>query len=93
LRSKADYDDWRASPLLADNLANVASAYVLTCGYDPLVDEGREYAKKLQLAGVDVEYRCYEAQIHGFITMGRVVDEANEAVYEVADYIAKTFLE
>jgi acetyl esterase len=53
---------------------------VLTAGVDPLRDEGRQYADALTAAGVATQYVCFERQIHGFITMGRLIDEANMAV-------------
>jgi acetyl esterase len=80
LTGEADKADWRASPLLADDLSRLPPALVLTAGYDPLVDEGDQYAQRLRAAGVSVEYRCFDGQIHGFITMGKVLDQANEAV-------------
>ena len=91
LRNESDRDDWRASPMLSDSLRDVAPAFILTCGYDPLVDEGRSYAEKLKQAGVQVKYRCFKGQVHGFITMGKAIDEANEAIYEVADSISSAF--
>jgi len=72
--------DWRASPLLHGDLANLPPALVLTAGYDPLRDEGHQYAVALTQAGNRASYLCFERQIHGFITMGRVLDEANAAV-------------
>ena len=72
--------DWRASPLLHANLAGLPPALVLTAGFDPLRDEGRQYADALSAAGSTAQYVCFERQIHGFITMGRVIDEANTAV-------------
>ena len=72
--------DWRASPLLHADLAGLAPALVLTAGFDPLRDEGRQYADALSAAGTPAQYVCFERQIHGFITMGRVIDEANTAV-------------
>ena len=72
--------DWRASPLLHANLAGLPPALVLTAGFDPLRDEGRQYADALSAAGTSAQYVCFERQIHGFITMGRVIDEANTAV-------------
>ena len=71
--------DWRASPLLHANLGGVPPALVLTAGFDPLRDEGRQYADALSAAGNTAQYVCFERQIHGFITMGRVIDEANLA--------------
>jgi acetyl esterase len=72
--------DWRLSPALAADFSGLPPALVLTAGYDPLLDEGREYADKLKAAGTPVEYICFAGQIHGFITMGRAIPEANEAV-------------
>jgi len=74
------WSDWRASPLLAPNLAGLPPALVLTAGFDPLRDEGRQYADALSAAGCPAQYVCFERQIHGFISMGRVIDEANTAV-------------
>jgi acetyl esterase len=72
--------DWRASPLLHENLAGLPPAFVLTAGYDPLRDEGLQYAQRLTQAGTRSSLVCFERQIHGFILMGRVLDEANTAV-------------
>ncbi len=72
--------DPRISPLLAEDLSGLPPAYLVTAGYDPLKDEGRAYAEKLQAAGVTVEHVNYEAMIHGFFTMTGIVDEAREAV-------------
>ena len=72
--------DWRASPLLHPDLSRLPPALVLTAGYDPLRDEGLDYARALTAAGNRAVYLCFERQIHGFITMGRLLDEANAAV-------------
>ncbi len=72
--------DWRASPLLQQNLAGLPPALVLTAGFDPLRDEGLAYADALSAAGNRSTSICFERQIHGFITMGRVLEEANTAV-------------
>jgi acetyl esterase len=72
--------DWRASPLLHADHARLPPALVLTAGYDPLRDEGLQYAQALSEAGNRVAQICFARQIHGFITMGKVIDEANDAV-------------
>ena len=72
--------DWRASPLLAASHANLPPALVITAGFDPLRDEGQDYARALNKAGVPTQAVCFHQQIHGFITMGRLLDEANAAV-------------
>ena len=80
IESAAHWNDWRASPLLAADHARLPPALVLTAGYDPLRDEGRHYADALSAAGNRVQYVCFERQVHGFITMGKVIDEARTAV-------------
>lgn len=80
LADQADWTDWRASPLLAHSHAGLPPALVLTAGFDPLRDEGLQYANALSAAGVPTQYVCFERQIHGFITMSRVIDEAHTAV-------------
>jgi acetyl esterase len=72
--------DWRASPLLHENLAHLPPTLVLVAGYDPLHDEGAAYAQRLSEAGCHATLINFERQIHGFILMGRVIDEANAAV-------------
>ena len=80
LRNREDAKDWRASPQLAESHAGLPPAFVMTAGFDPLRDEGLMYADALSKAGVSSQYICFERQIHGFITMGRVMQEANTAV-------------
>ena len=80
IADQADWSDWRASPLLAPSHAGLSPALVLTAGFDPLRDEGLQYANALSAAGVPTQYVCFERQIHGFITMGRVIEEAHTAV-------------
>lgn len=72
--------DWRASPLLHRDLSRLPPSLVLVAGYDPLRDEGIMYAQKLTESGNRASLISFERQIHGFITMGRVIDEANTAV-------------
>lgn len=77
-----DRDDWRASPLLADDVSGVAPALVLTCEYDPLRAEGDEYAQRLQAAGVPVTHRTYAGLSHGVLGMGALVPAATPLMDE-----------
>ena len=81
--------DWRASPLLHADLGKLPPALVLTAGFDPLRDEGLDYANALVAAGNRASYVCFERQIHGFITMGKLLDEANTAVAMCAAELAR----
>jgi len=76
--------DWRASPLRAPSVRDVAPALVVTAGFDPLRDEGEAYARRLRDAGVRVDYLCYGGMIHGFAPMGRLLDTGNRAVSHIA---------
>ena len=80
MKSEADRRDWRASPSRAADLSGTAPALVLTCAYDPLCDEGMTYAHRLQLEGVRVTHLHFSDQIHGFISMGRIIRTAGVAV-------------
>jgi len=80
LPEKKHWADWRASPLLAASHAGLPPAFVITAGYDPLRDEGREYAERLAQAGVEVAYREYSDMVHGFLLFGGVLDTARTAV-------------
>ena len=87
----AQHDDWRASPLLREDLGRLPPALVLTAGYDPLRDEGKAYAERLTAAGNQASYVCFDREIHGFILMGKVLDEANTAVALCAAELRRAF--
>jgi acetyl esterase len=87
----ADYADWRASPALAKSHAGLPPAFVLTAGFDPLLDEGKQYVELLARAGVEVSYRDYPDMIHGFILMGGVLDTANAAVADCCAQLRRAF--
>lgn len=55
-----------AAPARAMDLARLPDAYVLTAEYDPLRDEGRQYAARLQQAGVATELRQFPGTFHNF---------------------------
>jgi acetyl esterase len=91
LRGPDDVADWRASPLRVGDLSGVAPAYVITAGFDPLLDEGKAYADRLYEAGVPVTYECFEGMIHGFVTMGGVIAAAHHAISRAATSLKQAF--
>jgi acetyl esterase/lipase len=83
-----DEGDPRLSPLRGD-LAGVAPALVVTAEFDPLRDEGNEYAARLEAAGVPVDHVTYPGLIHGFMEMGPWSPAAAAAVDDVIARIGK----
>jgi acetyl esterase len=61
-----DGNDPDVSPLLAADHSGLAPALIATAGFDPLRDEGRQYAEALRAAGTPVDYREYGSVVHAF---------------------------
>jgi acetyl esterase len=85
LSGAADVGNAYAFPLRARDLSGVPPATVITAGFDPLVDEGAAYAERLDEAGVPVEHRNYEGQIHGFLSLYEHIDDGRDALDYAAD--------
>jgi acetyl esterase len=84
LRSDADADDPRVSPLRAPDLRGLPPAFVLTAEFDPLRDQGVAYADALRAAGNEVESKTYDGLFHGFFGMDGLIDAAKIARDDVA---------
>ncbi|HSC03028.1 MAG TPA: alpha/beta hydrolase [Solirubrobacteraceae bacterium] len=80
---RAHSRDPRASPLLAEDLSGLAPAYVVTAAFDPLRDEGEEYAEALRAAGTPVTLRRFPGFIHAFIAGAGVSRNARDALVEI----------
>lgn len=91
MRSAADRDDWRFSPLNAPDVEGVAPAWFGLAELDPLVDEGVMYADKLRAAGVAVDLEIYRGVTHEFIKMGQVIAQAHQAHADAARALRHAF--
>ena len=81
-------DDWRASPMAARSLAGLPPMTLVTAECDPLTDDCRAFAERVQAEGGAVTHYTYPGMIHGFFTLGRHFPQGNEAVARVAASLA-----
>ena len=69
-RSPEDRDNPYFSPLQEKNLKDLPDTLILTAEFDPLRDEGEEYARRLKEAGNYVELHRIPGALHGFFALG-----------------------
>lgn len=87
----ANRADLRISPGQEMNLEGLPPAIVITAGFDPLVDEGAAYAKRLDGAGVETLYQCYDSLAHGFTAFTGVSPAADKACREIAGMVRSAY--
>jgi acetyl esterase/lipase len=87
LPAGSDRRDPRVSPLFEPDLSGLPPTLVVSGEYDPLRDEGEAYAHAIQDAGGASEVRRYDGMIHGFTQMTNLVDAAQQAQADIADWI------
>ena len=81
----------RVSPLRAESFAGLPSATIVTAEYDPLRDEGMAYADALAAAGVPVQAKCYDGQIHTFFVNAHFFPVGMESVQWAASHLKAAF--
>ncbi|KXT58183.1 alpha/beta hydrolase [Gordonia sihwensis] len=89
LASRDQLSDPRVSPLLAEDLSGLSPAHVVVAGFDPLRDEGLEYAAALEQAGVPVTVERAGTMIHGFANMALLSPDAQATVRRMGEAVAK----
>ncbi|ELU02008.1 hypothetical protein CAPTEDRAFT_221251 [Capitella teleta] len=77
------------SPLLAKNLGDLPDAYVITCGYDVLRDEGYLYAQRMKEFGTKVKYVNYENTFHGVLNSFDIIEEGGQMLDGIIAYLEK----
>ncbi|MGE8186153.1 alpha/beta hydrolase [Pseudomonas sp. NPDC086278] len=81
----------RLSPVRQQHLRGLPPALIITCEYDVLRDEGREYVRRLTEADVPVQHKEYAGMTHGFLNYPARCDEAKQALLLCAQCLQKHF--
>lgn len=81
--SNKQANDPRFNVMKFTDFSNLPAAFIMTCGFDPLRDEGQLFATKLSESGVPVRHSCYTDMFHGFINFGKL-QQAKNAIAECA---------
>ena len=76
-----------ACPLHAESFTNLPPAIVVTAECDPLRDDGRAYAKKLQEAHIPCEDLCYEGMMHCFSTFPIDFPEKRDVINKIRAFV------
>jgi acetyl esterase len=80
-----------AAPLRAGDFSDLPPALVVTAEYDPLRDEGEDYAEKLHTAGTACTVMRWSGMNHGFFFWVGLVDKAGEAMTESCAWLRGIF--
>jgi acetyl esterase len=75
--------------LVSAELSGLPPVQIIAAEIDPLRSEGRLLAERLEAAGVETSYHCYEGVTHEFFGMGLVVKDAAAAQTRVAGHLKK----
>ena len=89
LPEAADRVNPDASPIKATDFSGLPPTLVFTAEFDPLRDEGEEYAARLICAGVNVEFERWAGQVHGFLTMVNIFPASERAIEKIARFIGR----
>jgi acetyl esterase len=79
--------DIRCAPLRTPDLSRLPAALIQTAEFDPLLDEGEAYARRLRTAGTTATLQRRAGLIHGYVGMGPAARVAREAIDDAAAWI------
>ena len=83
-------DDWRASPMRAESLADLPPMLLVTAECDPLTDDCLAFANRVELEGGLVEHLGVDGMIHGFATLGKIFPEAGATLAHISRRLQET---
>ncbi|AZA83618.1 alpha/beta hydrolase [Chryseobacterium lactis] len=80
-----------AIPVLIDDFKNTPPTLILLAEHDPLLDDGKKLSDNMKNAGVVLTTTLYQDMVHGFMHMGELLEEVQQAVNEMADFARQHF--
>jgi acetyl esterase len=89
LPAGADPANPRISPLRAASLAGLPPAIIHTAEFDPMRDEGNDYAKRLMEAGVAVDHVCHDGMIHNFHALGTILPQGRQVLHQIGEQVRR----
>lgn len=91
INSEEDKLNPLVTPALNADFSGLPSALVITAEYDPLRDEGEDYAKKMTADGVEVDLVRYDGTIHGFVSMAVIIPSGKTALEKAGNALKTAF--
>lgn len=82
----ADPDDPLASPMNAD-ISGFPPVFIQVGDRETVLDDARDFAVKLELAGVDVECQVWDGMIHVFQQFPDQLPEARRAIAQLGKFL------
>ncbi|HVC68800.1 MAG TPA: alpha/beta hydrolase [Acidimicrobiales bacterium] len=89
LGAKRDYVSNYAAPGRCTDLSDLPPAYVMTAEFDPLRDEGINYAQRLMQAKIPTELHCFNGACHGFDLLAPEIELSRRALDEQVSAVVR----
>ena len=83
----ADPNDIRLNPGRAKDLTGFPPIFMATAEFDPLRSDSEEFARRLEEAGVEVEYKMMDGMMHGFVLYWQRFHRVEELIREIGDKV------
>ncbi len=93
LDDPAQARDPRVAPLRAKDLSALPPTWLLTAEFDPLRDEGAEFARRLDAAGVVVEHLHDAEANHGFVVWAGTTEPSARAIRAACTWLDRRLAE
>ncbi len=87
----SDLNDPWLSPAFSPDLSGLPPTVIITAGFDPIRDDGLNYAAQLRAAGVPVELLHYSGQFHGFLNFDSVIGAARDALGRIGASLTRVY--